>query len=96
MLALLVSGCQAYRGFKIQRLLGTSAIARPINRVVLLCVADALTYFICATSGFYALFALWTKSHGTSLAVFWALYSLLGITGKLPELLGKLDISKVR
>ena len=72
------------------------------HRIVLLCLADALTYFICTLSGFVALWLLLqsgiTEAHIPATAgeatwlIFLALYSLLGITGKLPEVLTRLHL----
>jgi hypothetical protein len=67
------------------------------RRVLLLCIADMLTYFACTFSGFITLLALADAPHRlpssageATWLIFLALYSLLGITGKLPDLLGKL------
>ena len=69
---------------------------------ILLCLADAFTYFICTLSGFVALWLLLqsgiTKAYIPATAgeatwlIFLALYSLLGITGKLPEVLTRLHL----
>jgi hypothetical protein len=98
-LALLVSLYQAYRGFMFQLRCGIESI-KGWKRIVLLCVADAFTYFICTSSGFYALFLLYWATRSASdlstpLAIFLGLYGLLGITGKLPELLGKLKLPEL-
>jgi hypothetical protein len=86
-----VSLFQAARGFAFQWILGTDKINGTMKKIGLLCMADALTYFLCASTGFYALFLLtWCWNSGMKdapLTIFLALYALLGITGKLPELL---------
>ena len=72
------------------------------HRIVLLCLADALTCFICTLSGFVALWLLLqsgiTEAHIPATAgeatwlIFLALYSLLGITAKLPEVLTRVHL----
>lgn len=70
------------------------------NKVILLCMAEAFTYFVCASSGFVALFKFLqllsgnaTASSGNGvLMVFLLLYGITGITGKLPDLLGKMKL----
>jgi hypothetical protein len=69
-------------------------------KVILLCTADAFTYFVCASSGFISLFAFFgLASNGLQglhdqsvLLAFLLLYGVSGITGKLPEFLGKLKL----
>ena len=68
-----------------------------VLRVILLCIADTLTYFVCTLSGFGALLLLAhsgvLEAHLPSTAgeatwlVFLAVYGLLGVTGKLPDIL---------
>jgi hypothetical protein len=99
--AVVVSIYQAYRGFMLQWHLNKKLFEKEIaNRVVLLCVADAFTYFVCAASGSYAGFLLYWLSEkpepiNVPLAVFLSLYGLLGITAKLPDLLSRLDLLKI-
>jgi hypothetical protein len=98
--ALVVSLFQAYRGFMLQWHLNKDLLEKVVDRVVLLCVADAFTYFVCAATGCYAGFLLYWLSEkaepiNVPLAVFLALYGLLGITAKLPDLLSRLDLLKI-
>ena len=73
------------------------------QKVVLLCIADALLYLVSTASGFLALFLAYALSTridklsemgtGTSVVlVFLALFGILGVAGQLPHLLqqGKL------
>ena len=82
-----------------QWLLGVPKINTTAYRVILLCIAESFTYFVCALSGFYSIILLYFIAHqadpSTSLMIFLALYGLLGITGKLPEILSKLELPKV-
>ena len=103
-LAVLVSAYQAYRGFMLQWLLGVGNNWSNTRKVLLLCLADMLTYFLCTLSGFYSIFTFyWISTNHTeatkdlehpTLLIFFALYGLLGITGKLPDLLNKLKLPK--
>lgn len=94
---------QGYRGFMFQWLLAEKDHWTKPQRVVLLCIADALFYLICTASGFLALFLAVEQSVrlkdpseialGTSvLLVFLAVYGILGVSGQLPSLIqqGKL------
>ena len=101
-LALVVSVYQAYRGFMFQWVLGIQQI-QGFRRVVLLCLADMFTYLICTLSGFVALYLLFEffelrqprlpDSGGEATwLIFLTLYGLLGLTGKLPEMLAKIKI----
>ena|SRR6266480_2776347 len=101
-LTLIVSVYQAYRGFMFQWVLGLPQI-QGSRRVVLLCLADMFTYFICTLSGFVALYLLFEffelrqprlpDSGGEATwLIFLALYGLLGVTGKLPEMLTKIKV----
>jgi hypothetical protein len=84
----------------LQWVLGPAAVQGTARRVLLLCIADMLTYFVCTFSGFISLAAFANATPaGDSLpdsagAVAWlifpGLYGLLGVTGKLPDLLGRL------
>jgi len=96
LIAFLWSAYQGYRGFTIQLRIGVQGITGR-ERIWVLCVADMVTFFICTLSGFIALFAFYglawpqTTSAPTEgnnvLLIFLLLYSMAGITGKLPELL---------
>jgi hypothetical protein len=100
--AILVSSYQAYRGFMFQWILGTKAIAATAHRVILLCVADMITYLVSAFSGFISLFVLYRlASHELdsanaqsdhALMIFLVLYGILGVTGKLPDLLQNIKL----
>jgi len=57
-IAVIFSVYQAYRGFMLQRFGGILQNHHVAHRIVLLCLADALTYFICTLSGFVALWLL--------------------------------------
>src|SRR5215469_5061908 len=94
-IVVILSFYQACRGYMLQRLGPVLPRERPAHRIVLLCLADALTYFICTLSGFVAFWLLLqsgiTEAHIPATAgeatwlIFLAVYSLLGITRKLPE-----------
>jgi hypothetical protein len=99
--ALVLSVYQAYRGFMLQWVLGIQQI-EGFRRVMLLCLADLLTFFICTLSGFAALALLAdsaifdkhlpaTAGEATWL-IFLAVYGLLGVTGKLPEILSQVRL----
>ena len=106
-LMVILSGYQACRGFKLYDILGihrslsTHIWSRP-EIVWLLCVADAITYFICTAGGFVALYWAYSFarvrcvqeiSSGTSvLLIFLGLVGILGITGKLPTVLDRARI----
>jgi hypothetical protein len=102
-IAIVISAYQAYRGFMFQwifskgRKYGQSELSTT-RRVILLCLADMFTYLISALSGFLSLFyayelAISAPSLATSgPLIFLALYGLLGITAKLPDLLQKIKV----
>src|SRR5947207_50368 len=103
--AVVVSLYQAYRGFMFQWILGIEKI-KGGNRVILLCVADMLTYLVSALSGFGALLLLAhsgvlearlpaTAGEATWL-VFLAVYGLLGVTGKLPDILPQVKLPGIK
>jgi hypothetical protein len=114
-LALAITAYQGYRGFRLQWLLGLGSphqvAAQPAaqqaevnlsvpDRVMLLSLADCLTYALCALSGFYALVVAYRAAHLTSatdapiahpaVLIFLLLYGVLGATGKLPDTLNRL------
>ncbi len=103
LLAFLISCYQAYRGFMFQRLPirdGWLANLSNFQKIILLCLADAILYFVSTASGFLALFygyRLATQIDdfssvelGTSvLLVFLAIYGILGVTGQLPHLMAQ-------
>src|SRR5947209_1796732 len=103
-MAVVVSLYQAYRGFMFQWILGVEQI-QGARRVILLCIADMLTYFVCTLSGFAALCLLAhsgiLEAHLPSTAgeatwlVFLAVYGLLGVTGKLPDVLPQMRLPGV-
>jgi hypothetical protein len=84
----------------LQWILGSPAVKGTARRVLLLCVADMLTYFVCTLSGFISLAELMdtklpspnSSAGAITWMIFLALYSLLGITGKLPDLLSRLKL----
>jgi len=101
-LAIVISSYQAYRGFMFQSIFGANLIKEKKRRVFLLCLADMFTYFVCAFSGFSCLFMLYYLNSQTSdsariqgdhfLQVFLLIYGILGVTGKLPDLLNRIGI----
>ena len=100
-IAVIVSIYHAYRGFMFQWLLGLQQV-QGAHRVILLCIADMLTYFICTMSGFVALLLLFhsgiasahlpTSGGEATWFIFLAVYGLLGVTGKLPEILSRVTL----
>jgi hypothetical protein len=113
-LAVGVSAYQAYRGFRLQWLLGLDSPRNPpppvqsqqapkrlsdIDRVVILALADCLTYALCSLSGFYSILVAYRIAHlaaaeapvaHPAILIFLILYGVLGATGKLPDTLNKL------
>jgi hypothetical protein len=104
LVSMLLSSYQAYRGFMLQWILGIKEIDTKGRKVVLLCLADAFTYFVCAFSGYISLFVLYSlmnqeadsaRGHvDHALLIFLLLYGVLGITGKLPDLLQSFKFPK--
>lgn len=102
--AVLVSSYQAYRGFMFQWILGRKEIDTKVRKVVLLCLADTFTYFVCSFSGFISLFVLYSLMSQESdsardyddhaLLIFLLLYGILGVTAKLPDLLQSFKFPK--
>ncbi len=100
--ALIISGYQAYRGYKLQSLLGVGAKWRRADRVLLLCIADMFTYLLCALSGFYSLLLFYraanlncvppTPIEHPAFLIFLLAYGVLGVTGKLPDSLNMLKL----
>lgn len=84
------------RGIAFQWLLGIMTIRKPCRRIYLLCLAEGVTYLVCTLSGFYALFLLhWLASANLlqpSAAIFLSLYGLVGVTGKLPDILNNIKL----
>jgi hypothetical protein len=84
----------------LQQILGIKAIDLKVQRIVLLCLADTFTYFLSTMSGFISFFffyqltsseSAFTKDQSSSaLLIFLVLYGILGITGKLPDLLNNI------
>jgi hypothetical protein len=63
-IAIIISLYQAYRGYRLQFLLGIGSRQRVLDehsnwsrtdRVIVLCIADTFTFLFCALSGFYSL-----------------------------------------
>ncbi len=100
--ALLISGFQAYRGYRLQSLLGVGSKWSRADRTVLLCLADMLTYLFCALSGFYSLLLFYRAANLNSASptpiehpaflIFLLAYGVLGVTGKLPDALNRFKI----
>jgi hypothetical protein len=100
--ALIVSAYQAYRGYKLQSLLGVGGKWKSVDRTWLLCIADMFTYLLCALSGSYALFVFYRVVNPPSEAtkvlehpailIFLLVYGIMGITGKLPDTPNKLKL----
>jgi hypothetical protein len=103
-LAVGVSVYQAYRGFRFQMLFGPAVQLIPgkCSRLFLLYLADAFTYFITTMTGFVSLFWFYQSVSreevappkgqlGDALLIFLVLYGVLGVTGRLPDLLSRLD-----
>ena len=94
---------QGYRGFMFQWLLAdTNRWTKP-QRVFLLCIADAFTYAVCTASGSAALYLAVELSMrqndqceialgASALITFLAVYGILGVTGKLPDLLYRIKL----
>jgi len=98
-IGILITLYQAYRGFALQWYYGSDKEGPKARRVMLLCLADGFTYFVCAASGFLALIRFCELAHHSLdavylvLLIFLFLYGIAGITGKLPEILGKVKLS---
>ncbi len=103
-IAVLLTVYQTIRGWMLQMLIsGKNEATKGFTkrqRVWLLCLADAFTYFLCAATGSLSLFAFMhltrsgfasTDGHAVFL-IFLILYGVAGMTGKLPEILGKLKL----
>jgi len=77
------------------------------RKVLLLALADGLTYFLTSASGSVSLMLCWELSDriisdpakievGTAtLFGFLAVYGILGVTGKMPYLIDKIDLGKL-
>ncbi|MFZ2640705.1 MAG: hypothetical protein WA117_06930 [Verrucomicrobiia bacterium] len=100
MVALLVTTYQTYRGFMFQWELGIGKDWSKSQRILLLCLADALNYFICTATGFFALWLAqrsWNQiahineisAGAASLLIALTIYGILGITAKLPEVMNR-------
>lgn len=98
----LLSLYQGWRGFKFQYLRTDEFVKDwPKSRkVFLLALADGLTYFVTSASGFVSLILCWKLSVrisdpakievGTAtLLGFLAVYGILGVTGKMPNLIDR-------
>ncbi len=100
-LAAITSAYQGYRGFMFQWVAAKEPFTE--RKVSLLCISDAIFYFVSCAAGFVALYFAYQLSvllpdpanisAGTSvLLIFLAVFGLLGVTGQLPFLIqqGKL------
>lgn len=95
-IGLIWSTYQASRGIVFQCTFNRKVFPSKFWHIYLLCVAEGFTYFVCTASGFYALYLL-SKQQSyedsqTGITIFLATYGLLGITGKLPDILGKFKL----
>ena len=100
--AFFFSGYQAYRGYKLQWLLGAGSEWTRRDRTVLLCIADMFTYLFCTLSGFYFLLLFYRVANLNSVPptpighpaflIFLLVYGVLGVTGKLPDSLNRLKL----
>jgi hypothetical protein len=97
--AILLSVYQAYRGFMFQWIWANKkeAYTKP-QRVILLCLADAISYFLLTVAGFVSLlivYRIYSRISDFSelqvgsalLLIFLTLFGILGITGQLLSLL---------
>ena len=105
-LGFLLSFYQGYRGFMFQWLRTDAPFkgwSKP-RKVFLLALADGLTYFVTSASGFGSLVLCWELSVrisdpakievGTAaLLGFLAVYGILGVTGKMPDLIDRGKLS---
>lgn len=114
-LLLSASAYQAWRGWRFQAIFtedqnrkaerseSKEHLWTKAEKYLLRCLADALFYFVCCSSGFIALFVLWTISAdlqpvnqisagAAAVLVSLTVYGVLGVSGQLPHLLlqGKL------
>ena len=97
-LAILLSVYQAYRGFTFQWKFANKETYSKAERVLLLCLADMISYFLLTLVGFISLFIayhVYSQVSGFSelqvgsalLLIFLILFGILGITGQLLSLL---------
>jgi hypothetical protein len=107
-IAFILSFYQAFRGFMFQLFFPANKLMDELKKIrgakvwkiVLVCLADAVTYFLSAMSGSISIFMFYQFTSqattalkdqaGTILLIFLVLYGILGVTGKLPELLNKI------
>jgi hypothetical protein len=101
--AVLYSCYQGYRGFMLQWIWGRKVNVTKTQRVVLLCLSDMISYFLCTLVGFASLFMAYRFTSRASvlskldigsslLLIFLVLLGILGVTGQLLYLIqqGKL------
>lgn len=106
LISLLLSFYQGYHGFMFQWVRPDELFKRwsKCQRFFLLAIADGLTYFITSFSGFWPLELCWDISvriadpakieAGTAaLLGFLAVYGILGVTGKMPEVIDRGKLS---
>jgi hypothetical protein len=91
-----ISVYQAYRGFMFQWIFGIDVKGSMTRKVLLLCLADSFTYFVCAASGFVALFVGLNAARNDPVGFALLVYGILGITGKLPDILHKVGFPPQR
>ena len=98
--AVIISLYQGWRGFMMQWYYCCDQNSPKVRRVLLFCLADGFTYLLCASSGFVSLIVFLQLVHNgftadrdqSILLIFLLLYGIAGITGKLPDILGKLKL----
>lgn len=97
-LAALLSVYQAYRGFMFQWIGANKEVYTKPQRVMLLCLADMISYFLLTVAGFVSLFIVYRiyslisvfselQVGSALLLIFLILFGILGITGQLLSLL---------
>lgn len=105
-LGILLSLYQGYRGFMFQWIRADVPFkdwSKP-RKIFLLALADGLTYFVTSASGFISLALCWKLSDNISdpakievgtaaLLGFFVVYGVLGVTGKLPDLIDRGKLS---
>ena len=97
---------QGWRGYRLQSLLGIgpNLTVRYAEKAALLYIADMLTHFFCSASGFYSLIIFYraanlhsatpTAIEHPAILIFLLVYAVLGITGRLPNALDRLQMPR--